>query len=266
LESGRFPRGMTYLPSGFSDRALARFGRGELEPLLAELRALDRPYERAGIDRDLAIAGDLALLGMPRDTRILDVGCSVGTIALLLSEVGYPVTGINSDVVARVQDWQDDSILASARAAIERPRCRLLRADLRDHLEDPESWYDVALLLGVLHHWLAGYGYSGEEQMDRGEIRRTLERLCERVRSYLYVEVPIADGALYDPASAARLIAAWESGRVSYIVFTEGIGQDQLSVGPVLQDWIGHNADLVASFGNYRIYQPKVLRNEPGGV
>lgn len=193
MSSGFLERGTTYLPSGFSARALARFGRGELEPLLAELRALGRPYERAGIDRALAIAADLALLGAPRETRILDVGCSVGTLALLLSEVGYPVTGIDSDVVARVQEWQDDSILASARAASERPRCRLLRADLRDHLKDPESQYDVALLLGVLHHWLAGYGYSGEERMDREDIRRTLQRLCERVRSCLYVEVPIVD-------------------------------------------------------------------------
>lgn len=62
--------------------------------------------------------------------------------------------------------------------------------------------------------------------------------------------------ALYDDASTARLIAVWESGRVSYIVFTEGIGQDQL-VKPVLRDWIAKNADLAASFGNYRIYRPK---------
>ncbi|HEV2852092.1 MAG TPA: hypothetical protein VHC97_04735 [Thermoanaerobaculia bacterium] len=63
--------------------------------------------------------------------------------------------------------------------------------------------------------------------------------------------------ALYDDASAARLIAAWESGRVSYIVFTEGNGPDQLAFRPVLRDWIAGNADLVASFGDYRIYRPK---------
>lgn len=64
-------------------------------------------------------------------------------------------------------------------------------------------------------------------------------------------------GALYDPPSAARLIAVWESGKVSYIVFTEGIGQDQLASAPVLRDWVAHHADLAASFGNYRIYRPQ---------
>lgn len=63
--------------------------------------------------------------------------------------------------------------------------------------------------------------------------------------------------ALYDDASAARLIAAWEAGKVSYIVFTEGIGQDQLAVRPVLAAWTAQNANLVASFGHYRIYRPK---------
>jgi hypothetical protein len=68
-------------------------------------------------------------------------------------------------------------------------------------------------------------------------------------------------GALYDDASAARLIEAWEAGRVSYIVFTEGIGQDGLAIKPALRDWVARNADLVASFGNYRIYQPKVQKH-----
>jgi hypothetical protein len=68
-------------------------------------------------------------------------------------------------------------------------------------------------------------------------------------------------GALYsDNASSARLIAAWKSGKVSYIVFTEGIGQDQLVVRPILRDWVAKNADLAASFGNYRIYQPKARK------
>ncbi|HEV7783770.1 MAG TPA: glycosyltransferase family 39 protein [Thermoanaerobaculia bacterium] len=65
--------------------------------------------------------------------------------------------------------------------------------------------------------------------------------------------------ALFDDASAARLIAAWESGKVGYIVFTEGRGQDQLFLKPALRDWIAGNAEQTASFGNYRIYRPKAL-------
>jgi hypothetical protein len=64
-------------------------------------------------------------------------------------------------------------------------------------------------------------------------------------------------GALYNDDASARLIVEWESGRISYIVFTEGCGPDQLSYRPVLRDWVAVNAELVASFGDYRIYRPR---------
>lgn len=67
---------------------------------------------------------------------------------------------------------------------------------------------------------------------------------------------------------AARLIRAWESGRVALIVFTEGIGSDQAFLKPELGEWLGEHADLVASFGNYRIYRPRpigVTRSLPSG-
>jgi hypothetical protein len=65
--------------------------------------------------------------------------------------------------------------------------------------------------------------------------------------------------ALYDQSAAARLISYWEDGYVSYIVFTEGNGVDDLSRAPVLRDWVAANATLVASLGHYRIYRPKLL-------
>jgi len=66
--------------------------------------------------------------------------------------------------------------------------------------------------------------------------------------------------ALISDAGRERLIAAWESGKVGYIVFTEGRGQDQLVDKPALRSWIDSNAEQVASFGNYRIYRPKALK------
>jgi hypothetical protein len=74
--------------------------------------------------------------------------------------------------------------------------------------------------------------------------------------------------ALYDDASAGRLIAAWEAGRVSYIVFTEGNGPDQLAFRPILRDWVAAHADLAASFGDYRIYRPNVRQDgdRPAGA
>jgi hypothetical protein len=63
--------------------------------------------------------------------------------------------------------------------------------------------------------------------------------------------------ALYGgPAEVAKLIAAWEDGSVSLIVFTEENGQDRVRIKPALAEWLLAHAELVASPGNYRIYRP----------
>lgn len=62
--------------------------------------------------------------------------------------------------------------------------------------------------------------------------------------------------ALYgDPGSAMRIEQAIARGKVSYAVFTEGKGQDQLPMNPELRRWVLENCTLVKSFGNYRIYR-----------
>jgi hypothetical protein len=66
--------------------------------------------------------------------------------------------------------------------------------------------------------------------------------------------------AVISDEAAARMIAAWEAGKVRYIVFTEGRGQDQAASKPALRDWLAGNAEQTASFGNYRIYRPKALK------
>lgn len=186
----------TYLPRDLSEESLRRLGHGDYEPLLAELAAMPpHAYERVGVDRAVAIAVDLALLGTAPDASILDIGCSIGTIAVVLAHLGFQVTGIDSDIVAEVQDWQDPAGLETARRAMSSERCRLLRADAREFLQAAEDTYDVALLLSVLHHWLEGYGYRGVDRFDRTAVDDTLRLLCRRVRSHLYVEVPIGDEA-----------------------------------------------------------------------
>lgn len=192
--------GTTYLPHGFSDFALSRFGAGDPEPVVAEL-SKDTGYERVGIDRAMAIAVDLAVRGQRQGATILDVGCSVGTIGILLSEVGYRVTGIDSDVVASVQEWQDESAIARARGAGGGggEKFDFVRADLRDFMASNAKEYDVVLLLSVLHHWLSGYGYCGVAKFDRQEMRETLLTLCSRVRDCIYLEVPIDDEAVEMP-------------------------------------------------------------------
>jgi hypothetical protein len=63
-------------------------------------------------------------------------------------------------------------------------------------------------------------------------------------------------GALYgDDAALSRLIEGIESGRISFEVFTEGKGEDQLVMKPFLRSWVAEHCSLVTSFGNYRIYR-----------
>ena len=190
--------GTTYLPFGFTDHAMERFGVGDPAALISELSG-NTSYERVGIDRAMAIAIDMAVRGSRSNATILDVGCSVGTIGQLLAEIGYQVTGIDSDVVAAVQEWQDPRIIESARTSGGRSNFSFVRADLRDFLDSNDDDFDVVLLLSVIHHWLAGYGYTGTSQFDREEVEATLRRLCARVRDCIYLEVPIEDEAVEMP-------------------------------------------------------------------
>ena len=62
--------------------------------------------------------------------------------------------------------------------------------------------------------------------------------------------------ALYgDRAAEDRLTAAVASGKIAYLVFTEGHGEDQLAMKPSLLKWVAEHCQLVRSFGNYRVYK-----------
>ena len=197
VEPFRFPNERTtYLPYQFSANALAAYGRGTYQPLLAELRNVETDtYERAGVDRALAIACDLALVGMRTGASILDAGCSTGTISRLLAETGYRVTGVDCDIVATVQKWQSPERLIRERENLGTLTCRFVAADIQEFVESTNEVFDVALLLSILHHFLQGYGYSGRNGMPPERFAAFLKRLCSRVRQYLYVEIPGPDEA-----------------------------------------------------------------------
>jgi hypothetical protein len=61
----------------------------------------------------------------------------------------------------------------------------------------------------------------------------------------------------------AQLKARCEDGTVKLLVFTEGIGQDQLNVNPALREWVASHAMLVARYGHYRVYRPVRGGQEP---
>lgn len=161
-------------------------------------------YERAGVDRALTIAIDLAMRGMHQGATILDVGCSTGTISRLLSEIGYHVTGIDSDVVAEVQHWQDRGSLVNHRKRMQSGSCRLITANIADFLRSSRESFDVGLLLSVLHHFLEGYGYRGVGAVAADQLDSLLKRLCSCIRSHLYVEVPGPDEEKEMPPDPSR--------------------------------------------------------------
>jgi hypothetical protein len=46
-----------------------------------------------------------------------------------------------------------------------------------------------------------------------------------------------------------------EANSVEVLVFTEGIGHDQLVMNPVLREWVEANATVTARFGNYVVHR-----------
>jgi hypothetical protein len=195
LSDGHLKPGTSYLPHGFTEHALEQFGAGDVKPILSELTD-ERSYERVGVDRAMAIAIDLAVRGASPEAIILDIGCSLG---ILLSSIGYRVTGLEGDVAASVQSWQDERWISAARGAGASGGFEFVKTDLRDFLASNDTEFDFALLLSEVHYWLEGCGYSGVARSDRASIRETLVELCSRVRDAIYFETPIDDERIEMP-------------------------------------------------------------------
>jgi SAM-dependent methyltransferase len=190
-----FPnRRTTYQPSFVSESALRAFGRGDYDKIRTEIRAAaPDSYERVSVDRALAIALDLALQGVDPTSSILDIGCAEGLVSALLSRIGYRVVGIDNDLVAEVQPWYDLEVRSQSRSSLDDENCEYLRAEALDYLKAPGPAFDVILVLSVLHHFLKGYGLSGNGAISNEEFSMFLRLLCGRAKRFLYVEVPIFD-------------------------------------------------------------------------
>lgn len=184
--------GASYLPK-LSKAARAGFGAGQLDTLLGELETAGHSYERVGVDRALAIACDLALRGTARELSILDVGCSVGTISALLSELGHRVTAIDNDAVFAQQNWHKPNAVNAYRQELTGPNWQFVAAGLAEHLDSSDRKYDCALLLSVVHHWLEGSPHLGASGFDPGSLDSLLRQLCSRVEDCIYLETVLAD-------------------------------------------------------------------------
>jgi SAM-dependent methyltransferase len=77
-------------------------------------------------------------------TRVLDIGCGTGNHALALAKRGLTIVGLDfaPGMLARARAKMDSSLAGSA---------RFLQVDFNDGLPFPESSFDAALALAVLH-------------------------------------------------------------------------------------------------------------------
>ena len=182
----------TRLPSGLSPQARQRLREGDVDLLLQELSTKRHSYERVGIDMILAMAVDLALEGVPPSAPILTVGPGAETICLLLTDMGYSVTGVESDDLgSSARSWNDEHVETGQKQALG-PVAGLLGAVIQEHLARSDALYDVALVVGLGDE--VAPARPGTASSNPHQLSRVLSELCKRVRHRLYVEVPVNEG------------------------------------------------------------------------
>ncbi|HVX65008.1 MAG TPA: class I SAM-dependent methyltransferase [Bryobacteraceae bacterium] len=81
-----------------------------------------------------------ALARLPRDARVLDLGCGNGALTAALARPGWSVTAI---------DWSEEAI-GAARAAW--PDLRFVTADVTQPLDVPPAAFDAVLSVECIEH------------------------------------------------------------------------------------------------------------------
>ena len=173
----------------FRQIAAAMDATPELVPHLAELLA---DLWDLGSSPPL-ITSWLRGLGLPRETRVLDLGCGKGAVSLTLArDLGFQVRGVDlfepfvRDAQARAEEW---GLTA---------QCHFERGDLREVVRSAEG-YDVVVYASV--------GALGRLDRCVGALRR-----CVRHGGYLLIEDGyLAPGAT--PAAGPKSLAGHEESR-----------------------------------------------------
>lgn len=156
------------------------------------------PYERVGFDRLLAILVDLKLLGIKPPATVLDVGCNSGLFSLGLAVSGYEVTGIESNIAVEAKPGYPSRLLDDAECLknlLHLRNAKFVEADIADYLGCSAGYFDVCLLLSVVHQWFAGYALSGTGAKHREEIQKLLRTLVSQIDRVLYYEGPETEEA-----------------------------------------------------------------------
>jgi pseudaminic acid biosynthesis-associated methylase len=113
------------------------------------------------------------LEGIPRDARILEVGCNIGTQLLLLREMGFTnVSGIEiqSYALERAKErLRDVELLQASALAIPHPNCSfdlVFTSGVLIHIAPA----DLPVAMGEIHrcskHWLWGFEYYAPQMTE----------------------------------------------------------------------------------------------------
>lgn len=123
-----------------------------------------------GITPILALSGELDDEDEISSSYLWDLSYMYMTVVMWNSSVGtyYQslLVALGDDTDAQDEAWRRYSLqatcLASA-AILEVPEAQRPSQEVRDILEDPESWNDTAVTAGARTHWItAGFGSDGE--------------------------------------------------------------------------------------------------------
>lgn len=189
-----------------------------------EMAFASRAYERK-LDPDSSHGRILAWLADRQPSRVLDLGCSDGALAMELRTHGHTVTGIDVEEHPGVRDRVDTFVLADLEDgvpdAVGRNYDVIIAADVLEHVRDPEQLLEdlhgrlapggsIVACVPNFGHWYprlrvaAGrFDYDRRGILDRGHLRfftrASFERLVGRTgysarrREFLTLPLEVVD-------------------------------------------------------------------------
>jgi glycosyltransferase involved in cell wall biosynthesis len=189
-----------------------------------EMAFAGRAYERK-LDPDTSHGRILAWLAGRQPSRVLDLGCSDGALAMELRIHGHTVTGIDVEEHSGVRDRVDTFVQADLDAgvpdAVGNDYDVIIAADVLEHVRDPEAVLEglhsrlapggsIVACVPNFGHWyprlrvaLGRFDYDRRGILDRGHLRfftgASFERLIAgtgystRRREFLTLPLEVVD-------------------------------------------------------------------------
>lgn len=171
----------------------------------------ERNLELVTTERIVEVPFVLSNLNLPRDAKVLDLGCNNSHFAIQLASFGYTVTGVD------LNDY-----------ALSHPNLEFRRGDILELDLAPDS-FDAAIAISTVEH--CGLGtYGGRERVegDAAVVKRIHELVKDGGRFLMTVPfgrsgqtAGLAGYRVYDRSALARLVADFEIIKAEYYCGTD---------------------------------------------